>query len=43
MIAAALELAALDWPVFPCIETPGEQASAPTPPTDSTTPPPIRS
>lgn len=28
-IEAALELAALDWPVFPCVETPGEKAKSP--------------
>ena len=29
MINAALELAALDWPVFPCREEPGEKAKSP--------------
>jgi hypothetical protein len=28
-LTAALELAALGWPVFPCIETPGESAKRP--------------
>jgi hypothetical protein len=29
MLDAALELASLDWAVFPCIETPGERAKSP--------------
>lgn len=29
MLDAALELASLGWPVFPCVETPGEKAKSP--------------
>src|SRR4249920_2317332 len=29
MIEAALELAANNWPVFPCVETPGPKSKSP--------------